>query len=78
MPARARDYVHRIGRTGRAGDAGESHSLVLPAGARPTQGLCSMTVPWGGETVLKGGEIAKIRMIFENAYARFICSFLKD
>jgi superfamily II DNA/RNA helicase len=41
MPARARDYVHRIGRTGRAGDAGESHSLVLPTDGPVCRGICS-------------------------------------
>jgi ATP-dependent RNA helicase RhlE len=30
LPAVAEDYVHRIGRTGRAGAAGRSHSLVTP------------------------------------------------
>ena len=30
LPAVAEDYVHRIGRTGRAGSTGRSHSLVAP------------------------------------------------
>lgn len=40
-PSKARDYVHRIGRTGRAGDEGESHSFVLPPGWR-----CAWWLQW--------------------------------
>nr|WMV69927.1 putative ATP-dependent RNA helicase DDX5/DDX17 [Euglena gracilis]BDX17143.1 probable ATP-dependent RNA helicase DDX5/DDX17 F [Euglena gracilis] len=41
MPSKARDYVHRIGRTGRAGDEGESHSFVLPSDAPVCRGICA-------------------------------------
>ena len=31
MPTNLEDYVHRIGRTGRAGEKGESHSFLHPS-----------------------------------------------
>ena len=34
IPHHAEDYVHRIGRTGRAGKSGETYMLVTPADAR--------------------------------------------
>ena len=34
MPMHAEEYVHRIGRTGRAGSEGQAMSLFVPADAR--------------------------------------------
>lgn len=34
MPATAEDYVHRIGRTGRAGATGAAHSFFTTSNAR--------------------------------------------
>ncbi|MEM9760617.1 MAG: DEAD/DEAH box helicase [Pseudomonadota bacterium] len=48
LPAVAEDYVHRIGRTGRAGAAGRSHSLVTPedeALLRAIERLTGVAIP---------------------------------
>ncbi|MEE4278327.1 MAG: DEAD/DEAH box helicase [Halieaceae bacterium] len=43
LPAVAEDYVHRIGRTGRAGAAGRSHSLVTPEDEALLRGIERLT-----------------------------------
>ena len=37
MPGTAEDYVHRIGRTGRAGASGHAHSFFTAANGRMAQ-----------------------------------------
>jgi len=39
LPHVAEDYVHRIGRTGRAGNEGEAISLVAPDEAKLLKGI---------------------------------------
>lgn len=41
-PAQAEDYVHRIGRSGRAGATGESYTLITPSDAPFAAELCRM------------------------------------
>ena len=42
MPGTAEDYVHRIGRTGRAGASGHAHSLFTAANGRMASQLVSI------------------------------------
>ena len=42
MPGTAEDYVHRIGRTGRAGASGHAHSLFTAANGRMAAQLVSI------------------------------------
>ena len=52
VPHHADDYVHRIGRTGRAGLTGTAISLVAPIDAKSVaaiEKLMSMQIPWMGE-----------------------------
>ncbi len=56
MPMVAEDYIHRIGRTGRAGDKGTAISLVGPDDRRKLAGIQRLT---GGDlnwTVIQGLE----------------------
>jgi superfamily II DNA/RNA helicase len=65
VPHHPDDYVHRIGRTGRAGLTGTAISLVAPIDAKSVQAiekLMGMPIPWMGEpakaesTDVAGGE----------------------
>jgi len=50
LPYRAEDYVHRIGRTARAGSRGVAISLVTPAdqpGLKSIERLIGMRIEWG-------------------------------
>lgn len=40
FPNGVEDYVHRIGRTGRAGASGESYTFFTPQ-VRPRQSICA-------------------------------------
>ena len=49
LPWQAQDYVHRIGRTGRAGQTGDAISLVCPDEVellRGIQRLLKRAIPW--------------------------------
>ena len=47
MPTNMEDYIHRIGRTARAGNKGESHTYFHPeqARARPDCTCCRFPAP---------------------------------
>jgi len=54
VPHHPDDYVHRIGRTGRAGLSGTAISLVAPFDTKSVatiEKLMGMTIPWMGEPV---------------------------
>ena len=64
VPHHPDDYVHRIGRTGRAGLTGTAISLVAPFDAKSVaaiEKLMGMTIPWMGEPVVVSDEDAKGR-----------------
>ena len=46
MPGTAEDYVHRIGRTGRAGASGHAHSFFTAANGRMAAQLVSILEVW--------------------------------
>ncbi len=49
VPSHAEDYVHRIGRTGRAGRKGHAFSLVMPADKKylgAIENLIGQNIPW--------------------------------
>ncbi len=49
VPSHAEDYVHRIGRTGRAGRKGHAFSLVMPADKKylgAIEKLIGQSIPW--------------------------------
>ena len=43
VPTHAEDYVHRIGRTGRAGQEGRAFTLVLPEERRYVDAITRLT-----------------------------------
>ena len=52
VPHHADDYVHRIGRTGRAGKTGTAITLVAPADSKSVaiiEKLIGQPIPWAGE-----------------------------
>jgi superfamily II DNA/RNA helicase len=52
VPHHADDYIHRIGRTGRAGLTGTAITLVAPADSKSVaaiEKLMGVTIPWMGE-----------------------------
>jgi superfamily II DNA/RNA helicase len=52
VPVHAEDYIHRIGRTGRAGREGCASTLVTPkdmAALREIEALCQSKIEWIGE-----------------------------
>jgi superfamily II DNA/RNA helicase len=61
VPHHAEDYVHRIGRTGRAGRTGIAYTLVTEAEAEnlaEVEKLIHQKIPvYGGETVLEPADI---------------------
>ena len=65
VPNHADDYVHRIGRTGRAGLTGTAITLVAPIDARSVDAiekLMGMTIPWMGEpAAAEGAEPGEAR-----------------
>ncbi|WP_137045003.1 DEAD/DEAH box helicase [Pseudolabrys sp. FHR47] len=64
VPHHPDDYVHRIGRTGRAGLTGTAISLVAPFDAKSVaaiEKLMGTTIPWMGEPVVVSEEDAKGR-----------------
>jgi superfamily II DNA/RNA helicase len=57
VPIHAEDYVHRIGRTGRAGLSGISITLVAPSDKRYLAAIEKLTgqdIPWTGAPVAEG------------------------
>lgn len=64
VPHHPDDYVHRIGRTGRAGLTGTAISLVAPFDAKSVatiEKLIGAPIPWMGEPVVVSDEDAKGR-----------------
>lgn len=54
VPVNAEDYVHRIGRTGRAGRKGSSFTIVTPKdqkGFDAIEGLIKQPIEWHGEAI---------------------------
>ena len=54
VPVNAEDYVHRIGRTGRAGREGTAYMIVTPEdqkGFEAIENLIGKKIPWQGEIV---------------------------
>jgi superfamily II DNA/RNA helicase len=54
LPIHAEDYVHRIGRTGRAGKHGTAISVVAKEDRKYLQAILSLTkndIPWDGPTI---------------------------
>jgi superfamily II DNA/RNA helicase len=54
VPHHAEDYVHRIGRTGRAGRTGHAYTLVAPNDQKSLtaiEKLIKQDIPWEGPTV---------------------------
>ena len=52
VPHHADDYVHRIGRTGRAGKTGTAITIVAPADTKSLSAiekLIGLNIPWAGE-----------------------------
>jgi superfamily II DNA/RNA helicase len=59
VPHHADDYVHRIGRTGRAGLSGTAITLVAPIDSKSVaaiEKLMSMQIPWIGEPAPTEGQ----------------------
>ena len=59
VPHHADDYVHRIGRTGRAGLTGTAISLVAPSDTKSIaviEKLMNMQIPWMGDPAKADGE----------------------
>ncbi|RDV05581.1 DEAD/DEAH box helicase [Undibacter mobilis] len=64
VPHHPDDYVHRIGRTGRAGLTGTAISLVAPFDAKSVatiEKLIGAPIPWMGEPVVVGADDANGR-----------------
>ncbi len=54
VPVNAEDYVHRIGRTGRAGRKGTAYMIVTPEDQKkfdPIEKLIGKEIPWQGDKV---------------------------
>ncbi len=54
VPHHAEDYVHRIGRTGRAGRTGYATTIVAPGDEKALaaiEALTGQTIPWAGPTL---------------------------
>ena len=58
IPHHAEDYVHRIGRTGRAGLTGHSYTLIAPGDEKSLAAIEKLTgqpIEWEGRTVSEQG-----------------------
>ena len=59
VPHHAEDYVHRIGRTGRAGRTGHAYTLIAPGDEKSLaaiESLIGQPVAWEGPSVSEGGR----------------------
>ncbi len=61
VPHHADDYVHRIGRTGRAGRTGEAYMIVTPADAKNIDKVLKLIGKTPEEVVLEGVDFAAIK-----------------
>ena len=61
VPHHADDYVHRIGRTGRAGRTGEAYMIVTPADAKNIDKVLKLIGKTPEEVVLEGVDFASIK-----------------
>ncbi|MDP3631920.1 DEAD/DEAH box helicase [Phenylobacterium sp.] len=61
VPHHADDYVHRIGRTGRAGKLGKTYMIVTPADAKNIDKVLKLTGKNPEEVVLEGVDFASIK-----------------
>jgi superfamily II DNA/RNA helicase len=61
VPHHADDYVHRIGRTGRAGRTGEAYMIVTPADAKNIDKVLKLIGKTPEEVVLDGVDFASIK-----------------
>jgi superfamily II DNA/RNA helicase len=61
VPHHADDYVHRIGRTGRAGRTGEAFMIVTPADAKNIDKVLKLIGKVPNEVVLEGVDFAAIK-----------------
>ncbi|WP_304166778.1 DEAD/DEAH box helicase [Phenylobacterium aquaticum] len=61
VPHHADDYVHRIGRTGRAGKLGKTYMIVTPADAKNIDKVIKLIGSTPQEVVLEGVDFASIK-----------------
>ena len=61
VPHHADDYVHRIGRTGRAGKSGQAFMIVTPADAKNIDKVLKLIGKVPEEIVIEGIDFASIR-----------------
>ncbi|MBP7648896.1 MAG: DEAD/DEAH box helicase [Phenylobacterium sp.] len=61
VPHHADDYVHRIGRTGRAGKLGKTYMIVTPADAKNIDKVLKLIGKAPEEIVLEGVDFAAIK-----------------
>jgi superfamily II DNA/RNA helicase len=64
VPITAEDYVHRIGRTGRAGRTGHAFMIVTPADQKAfdaIEALIDETIAWEGEKIIWDASAGKKR-----------------
>ena len=61
VPHHADDYVHRIGRTGRAGRTGEAYMIVTPADAKNIDKVLKLIGKTPEEVVFEGVDFASIK-----------------
>ena len=61
VPHHADDYVHRIGRTGRAGRSGDAFMIVTPADAKNIDKVLKLIGQTPVETTLEGVDFASIK-----------------
>jgi superfamily II DNA/RNA helicase len=64
VPHHADDYVHRIGRTGRAGKTGTAITIVAPADGKAValiEKLIGQTIAWAGEPPRAEAEVTHAR-----------------
>ncbi len=64
VPIHAEDYVHRVGRTGRAGREGDAFTLVAPGDQRyvdAIEKLTGQTIGWAGKSTKEEDEAPRKR-----------------
>jgi superfamily II DNA/RNA helicase len=61
VPHHADDYVHRIGRTGRAGRTGEAYMIVTPADAKNIDKVLKLIGKVPDEVVIEGVDFGAIK-----------------